>query len=184
MVAVDTLVKPQYKPPIRVTTDSKGVTCELWEIPDHSRYYLVRREGKWDIYDRLEKHPITRYTDRQPRYGKNYQYYKYRLVSDQGKIHQQGEHWLVMSCLSLEQPQNYIRWLNGNTLDNRIENLQYWSKKLFHMIRDTRTGEIHAGNGCEIRNSARIRYQKVRDLLAGKEVANWELVKRDGYGYE
>lgn len=176
MVAVNTLVKPQYKPPTRTTTDSKGVACELWEIPGHSRYYLVRREGDWSVYDRLKKRPVTRYTKN----VESPQYYVCRLVSNEGKIHQHLEHRIVMQCLSLDEPKKSIRHRNNNTLDNRFENLYYWDRKLSHAIRDTRTGEIYAGTIREIRDAAKIGYEKARDILAGKPVKNWELIRRDG----
>lgn len=184
MDAVETLVTPQYNPPDRITTDNKGVTCELWEIPDHSRYYLVRRNQQWDVYDRLKKRPVTRYIhqvtwDTQSDTN-TASYYAYRIFSDAGNVHQKLEHRLVLQCLSPQPPEKFVHRRNGDTLDNSFENLYYSSRRSQHQIRDKITGEIYSGTLTEIRKAARIGSEKVSNILKGMPVKGFQLIYKDG----
>lgn len=173
------VTKPQaFKQPDKITRDNKGIICEIWEIPNYSRYLLIRRNGVWSVYCKHKKRPVRQYTKQSAAGDK---YHIYRMVSDKGKIKQEFEHRLVMRCLSFEEETRFVYHRNDETLDNRPENLYYYRGKGLYRVKNIYSNEVFEGNMQQIRIAAGICTLTVQKIVLGQYVKGFELISKQEF---
>lgn len=156
----------------KILKDIQGNSYEAFSIPGYPRYWLLRcRQGNWAVHDRLKQRAVKKimregglaYRMRSP--GRSKPKYEYL-------------HRLIMLALEPEGEQRFVKHLNDNLLDNRLENLSWWDGYTCFTVKHV-DGTTYKGSIREIRKQAKIGIQKAVKLAKGEYVPDWQLIGKE-----
>lgn len=163
----------------------KSLNGEIWkDIPDYEGIYQVSTLGRIKLLDRVCTHYNSIHGSKflserimKQEIGSN-GYYRVNLTKNSKSKHPTVHRLVGLTFISNPENKPQINHLNGNKLDNRVDNLQWVSisENTIHAI-ETGLIKVRKGDECSMRKIDSVKAKEIKELLFKKSENKLSLQK-------